>query len=115
MNTVIFLAILSAGNSCIYGASRSLAALAAQNQAPAFLAYINRSGTPVGAILFSSAFGLLAYFEVTDPPTASMVIIWMEAICGRATLFSWMSICLCHIRFRRAWAVQGHDLEEIPN
>jgi yeast amino acid transporter len=114
MNTVIVFAILSAGNSCIYGASRSLAALATQKQAPAFLAYIDRSGTPVAAILFSSAFGLLAYFEVADPPTASIVIVWMVAICGQATTFSWMSICLCHIRFRRAWRVQGHNLEEIP-
>lgn len=25
-----------------------------------------------------------------------------------------MSICLCHIRFRRAWKVQGHSLDELP-
>jgi amino acid permease len=75
MNTVIFLAILSARNPCIYGVSRSLAALGAQARTPAFLAYINRSGTPVEAILFSSAFSLLTYFKVADPPTASTMIV----------------------------------------
>jgi amino acid transporter len=115
MNTVIFLAILSAGNSCIYGALRSLAALGAQKQAPAILAYINRSGTPVEAILFSSVCSLLTYFKVADPPTASIMIVYMVAICGRATLFSWMSICLYHVLFRCAWRVQGHDLEETPH
>jgi amino acid transporter len=33
---------------------------------------------------------------------------------GLSTLFTWLSICLCHIRFRKAWAVQGHSVEELP-
>lgn len=39
---------------------------------------------------------------------------WLIALSGLSTLFTWLSICLCHIRFRRAWLVQGHSLEELP-
>jgi amino acid transporter len=37
-NVVIMIAVLSVGNSSIYGASRTLAALAEQHQAPKILA-----------------------------------------------------------------------------
>ena len=40
--------------------------------------------------------------------------MWLLALSGLSTLFSWGSICLCHIRFRKAWKVQGHSLEELP-
>merc|ERR1712000_186278 len=33
---------------------------------------------------------------------------------GLSTLFTWGSICMCHIRFRKAWRVQGHHLDELP-
>jgi amino acid transporter len=40
--------------------------------------------------------------------------MWLLALSGLSTLFSWLSICLCHIRFRRAWKVQGHSIDELP-
>lgn len=36
------------------------------------------------------------------------------SLSGLSTLFTWLSICLCHIRFRRAWKVQGHSTDELP-
>ena len=43
-----------------------------------------------------------------------VLVTWLLALSGLSTLFTWLSICLCHIRFRRAWAVQGHSVEELP-
>lgn len=43
MNVVILIAVLSVGNSSIYGSSRTLAALADRGQAPRFLSYIGTS------------------------------------------------------------------------
>lgn len=37
----------------------------------------------------------------------------MLAISGLSSIFTWGSICLAHIRFRRAWKVQGHSLDEL--
>lgn len=37
-----------------------------------------------------------------------------QALSGLSTLFTWGSICMCHIRFRKAWKVQGHSIDELP-
>jgi len=111
MNVVIMIAVLSVGNSSIYGSSRTLAALAEQNQAPRFLAYIDRQGRPIVAILVASAFGFLAFFAGSASETDAFN--WMLALSGLSSIFTWGSICLAHIRFRRAWKKQGHSLDEL--
>ena len=42
------------------------------------------------------------------------VFNWLVALSGLSTLFTWGSICVAHLRFRKAWKVQGHSLEELP-
>jgi amino acid transporter len=39
---------------------------------------------------------------------------WLLALSGLSSLFTWASICYAHIRFRHAWKLQGHTLEELP-
>lgn len=112
MNTVILLAVLSVGNSAVFGSSRTLAALANLNQAPKILAYVDRRGRPLIAILVASAFGLISF--LADLPEQSLVLDWLMAISGLSTLITWGSICLCHIRFRRAWAARGRSPHELP-
>ncbi|KAK2755490.1 glyceraldehyde-3-phosphate dehydrogenase 1 [Arachnomyces sp. PD_36] len=111
MNVVIMIAVLSVGNSSIYGSSRTLAALAEQNQAPRFLAYIDRQGRPLFAILVASALGLLGYLSATSKQEEAFN--WMMALSGLSSIFTWGSICLAHIRFRRGWKLQGHTLDEL--
>ena len=111
MNVVIMIAVLSVGNSSIYGSSRTLAALAEQRQAPSFLAYIDRRGRPLYAIAVASAIGLLCYLAASDRQEDAFT--WMMAISGLSSIFTWSSICLAHIRFRRGWKVQGHSLDEL--
>lgn len=113
MNVVILIAVLSVGNSSVYGASRTLAALADRGQAPKILGYIDRSGRPLVAILFTSAFGFLCYIVAAGDDKRTKAFNWMMAISGLSAIFNWMSICLCHIRFRRAWKLQGHTLDEL--
>ncbi|CAI7678859.1 unnamed protein product [Penicillium pancosmium] len=111
MNVVIMIAVLSVGNSSVYGSSRTLAALAEQGQAPRFLAYIDRKGRPIFAIITASLIGLLCFLAASDKQTDAFN--WMMAISGLSSIFTWGSICLCHIRFRRAWKLQGHTLNEL--
>ncbi|KAL4788227.1 amino acid permease-domain-containing protein [Aspergillus varians] len=111
MNVVIMIAVLSVGNSAVYGSSRTLAALAEQQQAPRFLAYIDRKGRPLWAIGIASVTGLLGFLAATDQQ--EIAFEWMIAISGLSSLFTWGSICLAHIRFRRAWQEQGHSLNEM--
>ncbi|EOD45204.1 Amino acid/polyamine transporter I [Neofusicoccum parvum] len=112
MNVVIMIAVLSVGNSAVYGSSRTLAALADQGQAPRIFAYIDRKGRPMVGIIVSSVLGLLA-FLAADSEVEDKAFTWMLAISGLSSIFTWMSICGAHIRFRKGWKVQGHSLDEL--
>ena len=111
MNAVILIAVLSVGNSSIYGSSRTLAALADQGQAPKILGYIDRKGRPIVSIGVASALGFLAFLAGSSKQTDAFN--WMLALSGLSSIFTWGSICLAHIRFRKAWRVQGHTLDEL--
>ncbi|KAF7934317.1 hypothetical protein BELL_0378g00020 [Botrytis elliptica] len=111
MNVVILIAVLSVANSCVFGSSRLLASLAAQGQAPRPLAYIDRKGRPLVAIAIASAFGLLAYLYVS--PAGNSAFTWLLALSGLSSLFTWGTICYSHIRFRKAWAQQGHSADSL--
>ncbi|OAQ76924.1 amino-acid permease inda1 [Purpureocillium lilacinum] len=112
MNSVILISVLSVGNSAVFGSSRTLVALAKLHQAPKILGYVDRKGRPLVAIALAAAFGLLAYLANLNQRNA--VLDWLLAISGLSFVFIWASICLCHIRFRQAWAYRGRSLESIP-
>ncbi|KAG5659613.1 hypothetical protein KAF25_002172 [Fusarium avenaceum] len=112
MNAVILIAVISVGNSSVYGSSRTLAALADQSMAPAIFSYVDKQGRPLAAIIFASCIGLLAF--IADLKAHDVVFNWLLSISSLATLFTWGSICLTHIRFRDAWAHASHTLEQLP-
>lgn len=113
MNVVIMIAVLSVGNSAVYGASRTLAGLAEQGQAPKILGYIDRSGRPLVSIIVASSFGFMCYLVAAGTDARTQAFDWMLSISGLAAIFTWGSICLCHIRFRQAWKDQGRTLDEL--
>ncbi|RDW81326.1 putative Amino-acid permease inda1 [Aspergillus mulundensis] len=112
MNVIILVSVLSIGVSGVYGSSRTLTALAEQGYAPKFFTYIDRSGRPLWSVLVTILFGVLGYVNVSS--SGEEVFAWLQALSGLAALFTWGSICLAHIRFRRAWAYNGRSLDEIP-
>ncbi|KAF5979506.1 putative amino acid permease NAAP1 [Fusarium bulbicola] len=112
MNVIILVSVLSIGVSCVYGGSRTLVALSQQGYAPKFFSFIDKSGRPLPAVVSIIAIGALGYISVSGD--GNTVFVWLQALSGLAALFTWGSICLCHIRFRQAWKYHGHTLDEIP-
>jgi len=112
MNVVILISVISIGVSGVYGGSRTLTALANQGYAPKCFTYIDRAGRPLYSVAFILMWGPLAYMNLAS--TGETVFNWFVALSGLAALFTWGSICLAHIRFRKAWAYHGHTLDEIP-
>jgi len=112
MNAVILISVLSVGNSSTYGSTRTLAAIAEIGQAPRFLAYIDREGRPLVALAVALLFGGLAYINIA--PVGVQVFNWLLALSGLSSIFTWGSICFAHIRFRKAWRVQGYSVDDIP-
>lgn len=111
INTVICLAVLSVGNSCVYAASRTTASMGAQGFLPRFFAYIDREGRPLIGLILVSLFGLLCFLAAT--PKYGEVFDWLLALSGLSSVFTWGSICLAHIRFRMGMHRQGRSLEEL--
>ncbi|KAH7356188.1 amino acid permease-like protein [Pyrenochaeta sp. MPI-SDFR-AT-0127] len=112
MNVVILVSVVSIGVSGVYGGSRTLTALADQGYAPKVFTYIDRSGRPLWSVCFILIWGLLGFMNLAA--TGEIVFNWLLSLSGLAALFTWGSICLAHIRFRKAWAYHGHTLDEIP-
>jgi amino acid transporter len=112
MNVVILVSVISIGVSGVYGGSRTLTALADQGYAPKIFTYMDRSGRPLWSVVFILMWGVLAYMNLAS--TGVVVFEWFISLSGLAALFTWGSICLSHIRFRKAWAYHGHTVDEIP-
>ncbi|KAK4069804.1 hypothetical protein Purlil1_13642 [Purpureocillium lilacinum] len=112
MNIVILISVISIGMSGVYGGSRTLTALAQQGYAPKLFTYIDKSGRPLPSVIALLLCGLIAFVGLNaSGPT---VFTWLQAVSGLSTLFTWGSICVAHIRFRKAWRHHGHSLDEIP-
>ena len=111
-NAVITISVLSVANSCTFGSTRTMQALAARDMGPKFLMYIDSKGRPIWCIVIQLVFGLLAF--VNEATAGSTFFAWLLSLSGLSYFFVWGSICLAHIRFRRGWMVQGHTLDELP-
>lgn len=111
MNVVVMIAVLSVGNSSVFGSSRTLAALAAAGQAPKIFGYIDKQGRPLFGIIFQCICGLLCF--VTASSASDDVFNWLLSLSGLSSLFTWGSINLCLLRFRAALKVQGRTTDEL--
>ncbi|CAK9435517.1 uncharacterized protein LODBEIA_P02440 [Lodderomyces beijingensis] len=111
MNAVIIAAVISVGNSSVFGASRTLAALAAQGMIPKIFGYIDRKGRPLVAIVITSLIGLLGFLVVNKNEEA--VFTWFFAVCSLASFFIWSMINVTHLRWRWALDAQGRSKDEI--
>jgi amino acid transporter len=112
-NAVITIAVISVANSATFGSTRTFQALAQQGMAPKALAYVDRKGRPLTCVALQLAFALLAFINEA-PEVGNKFFNWLLALSGLQSFFTWGSICYAHIRFRRAWAAQGHSVEELP-
>ncbi|RCI14305.1 hypothetical protein L249_5936 [Ophiocordyceps polyrhachis-furcata BCC 54312] len=112
INAFILITCLSAINSSIYIGSRTLLYMAQSGKAPSFIGWTNRTGVPVWAIVITNAFGAIAMMNVSTG--ASKAYGYIVNLSGVSTFLVWGGISLIHLRFRRAWVIQGRSLDEIP-
>ncbi|MDQ0713398.1 L-asparagine transporter-like permease [Streptomyces luteogriseus] len=98
MNVVVLVALLSAMNANIYGASRIAYSLVARGQGPKVLGRVS-GGVPRIAVLASSVFGflcvLLSYWRPND------VFPWLLNMIGAVILVVWIFIAVSQLRLRR--------------
>lgn len=110
MNAVILTSILSAGNSGLYASTRMLWAIAKDGQAPKFFGHVNKHGIPMNALVVTTLVGAFAFFTSIF---GDQVFSWLLNASGLSGFIAWIGIAISHYRFRRAFIVQGHDLNEL--
>ncbi|KAI8825597.1 amino acid permease-domain-containing protein [Fimicolochytrium jonesii] len=112
MNAVIFTAVLSAGNTAIYAASRTLMTMAREGRAPAWLGVVNARGVPVASLAVTTAVGCLCFLgTVFGDGTLFTTLLHLT---GLSSILTWLSITLIHLRFRAAWTAQNRSLDDLP-
>jgi yeast amino acid transporter len=112
INVFIFTATFSAINSSIYISSRTLYALADLGRAPKFLLWTPFRGVPVWSAVVSNLVGLLALINIASG--AGKVFSYIISLSGAATFIAWACIGITHLRFRRAWHLQGNTAADLP-
>ena len=98
MNVVVLIALLSAMNANVYGASRMACSLVDRGQGPKALGR-KFGGVPRPAVLVSSVFGfgcvLLSYWRPDD------IFIWLLNTIGAIILVVWFFIAVSQLLLRR--------------
>ncbi|ODQ80659.1 hypothetical protein BABINDRAFT_179946 [Babjeviella inositovora NRRL Y-12698] len=111
VNTVILFSVLSVGNSAVYAFSRTVCTLAEQGLAPKIFGYIDKSGRPLVGLVAIFIFGLLSFIAASDQQET--VFNWLLSLSGLALIFSWLTICMIHIRWRAALKHNGELVENL--
>ncbi|KAK5123224.1 hypothetical protein LTR85_003423 [Meristemomyces frigidus] len=127
-NAVILISVMSVANSCTFGSTRTMQALAANGthidpqsldytdaligMGPKICAYVDKQGRPITVVIIQLLFGCLAFINLA--PSGGAIFTWLLSLSGLSIFFIYGSIALSHIRFRKAWKANGHTLDEIP-
>ncbi|MGW7289155.1 amino acid permease [Streptomyces sp. NPDC054847] len=99
MEIVVFVALLSALNANLYGASRMVFSLAERGEAPKGLLKLSLGGVPRKAVLASVAFGFVSVLLNLKWPDS--VFLYMLNSVGAVLLFVWALIAVSQLRLRR--------------
>jgi amino acid transporter len=97
INACLLTSAWSAASSDLYTSSRALYGLALNGQAPKVFTKTSKNGVPWVALLFSGAFGALAYMSLQS--NAGTVFNYFASLTAGAGLLTWWGICLLYIRF----------------
>ncbi|XXH03328.1 MCM DNA helicase complex subunit [Hypoxylon texense] len=109
-NGIIILSIFSMASASVFASSRALQAISARGMGPAFFAKV-KWGHPVWALVLVYIFSLLSFIKAAS--NGDKIFEWLLAVAAGSNYFTWISICVCHIRLRLAIRKKGLDEREI--
>lgn len=112
VNAIILTAILSAGNSGMYAATRMLWFLARKGHVPSLFAKINKRGIPIYALGATTAVASIAFLSSSFG--SGKVYFWLLSASSLSGFIAWVGIAVSHYRFRKAYVQQGLDMSKLP-
>ncbi|KAL7269371.1 hypothetical protein RUND412_007975 [Rhizina undulata] len=111
INALIVVSVISAGNSSLYVASRTMLYMAQTNKAPKIFQYVDKRGVPWAALLMSNLVACIAF--LTASSGAGVLYEALITLSGVSTFMVWAAIEFVHIRFRKAMVVQGLSIDDL--
>ncbi len=112
VNVIILVAVLSAGNSNMYSATRILWHLPQDKQAPKIFSQVSRQGVPIIALLATALIGSFVFLSLLFGN--GVVFFWLINISSLSGFIAWFGIALSHYRFRKDYVRQGNDVKDLP-
>ncbi|KAF8585847.1 amino acid permease [Ramaria rubella] len=112
INACLLTSALSAGSSDLFTASRALYGLSLSGNAPKIFSFTLKGGLPLVAVLFSAAFGLLAYMGISEG--SGKVFSWFVNMTAVAGLMTWWGISFTYLRFYAGLKAHGIDRTQLP-
>jgi amino acid transporter len=112
INALIVISVLSAGNSSLYVASRTITHMARNGMAPKLLGMTDKRGVPWAALLFTNVFACISFLSQSS--SAGTLYNALITLSGVATFIVWAVIEFVHIRFRQALKAQGQSADDLP-
>lgn len=112
MNAIILTAIISAGNSGMYAATRMLWYLAKERHVPAVFAKVSKRGVPIYALMATTLVAMLAFLSTFFGN--GKVYFWLLNASSLSGFIAWLGIAISHYRFRKAYIKQGLDMKKLP-
>ena len=85
--------------------------MAKDRRAPKAFGKVNRLGVPMFGVFATAIISTISF--LSSPNGDSVVYTWLYNATGLTGFITWLGICVSHIRFRRAFKVQGLDVNRL--
>lgn len=112
MNAIILTSVLSCGASSLYGASRMLYSMSTEGKAPRIFAKTDKKGVPLNAVIATTLIASSVF--LSSVVGTGRIYFALYNISAITAFVIWLGISISHYRFRRAYVVQGKDLNDLP-
>jgi amino acid transporter len=112
VNGLLLIFTISAANSDIYLASRTVWALGKDGQAPQLMQRTNARGVPVPAVALSSIFIALGFMNATK--SAAKVFGYFVSLVTVFGALNWVAVLVSYLAMIRAMRVQGVERSVMP-
>lgn len=112
VNALIMTSVLSAGNSVVFAAARTLHGMAIDGKAPRFFAKCTGFGLPYYSVIAALAFCLLALLQLSN--SSAIVLDWLVGICTASYLLNYFGTVVTYLHFYAALRRQGVDRNTLP-
>lgn len=72
---------------------------------PRWFLKTNKAGIPFSGVIIGFCFALLAFLSLSAG--SNKAFSWLSNLSALSSLFGWICICYCYVRFKKACDVQG--------